>query len=133
MKGSKGFAALEALKNEMENQLRIEKENYVKEMWERRNKLMEKVGFVTPEDMIDYLTNGGRITDREGQYFKFENGLVEMIYEVYDEYAGPQGFAKKYQTLADFKKFVYGVLAKHKEKTGDKWLPTWVKDEIYEF
>jgi hypothetical protein len=102
-------------------------------MWERRNKLMEKVGFVTPEEMIDYLMNGGRITDREGQYFSFENGIVEMIYEVYDEYSGPQGFAKKYQTLADFKKFVYGVLAKHKEQTGDKWMPTWVKDEYYEF
>lgn len=32
MKGSKGFAALEALKNEMENQRRIENENYVKEL-----------------------------------------------------------------------------------------------------
>lgn len=133
MKSSKGFAALETLKNEMEAQRIAKHKQHVKEVWERRNKLMERVGFVTPNEMIDYLVNGGRITDREGQYFSFENGIVEMIYEVYDEGAGPQGFAKKYQTLADFKKFVYGVLVKHKEHTGDKWLPTWVKDEVYEF
>lgn len=133
MKSSKGFAALEVMKNEMEAQRIAEHKQHVKEAWERRNKLMEKVGFVTPEEMIDYLMNGGRITDREGQYFRLVDGAVEMVYEVYDEYAGPQGFAKKYQTLADFKKFVYGVLAKHKEQNGDKWLPTWVKDEYYEF
>lgn len=133
MKGSKGFAALEALKNEMDNQRRIENEKHVKKMWERRNKLMEKVGFVTPEEMIDYLINGGRITDREGQSFQFVNGAVEIIYEIYDECAGPLGFGKKYQTLAQFKKFVYSVLVKHKEQTGDKWMPTWVKDEVYEF
>lgn len=133
MKGSKGFAALEALKNEMENQQRVEHEKYVKEMWERRNKLMEKVGFVTPEEMIDYLMSGKKIVDREGQSFRLIDGMVEVIYEIYDEYAGPQGYGKKYQTLATFKKFVYGVLAKHKEQTGDKWMPTWVKDEYYEF
>lgn len=133
MKSSNGFAALEALKNEMETQRRIEHENRVKEAWERRNKLMEKVGFVTPEEMIDYLMNGGRITDREGQYFRLVDGMVEMIYEIYDEGAGPLGFGKKYKTLDEFKDFVYNILVKHREYNGDKWLPTWVKDEYYEF
>ena len=133
MKGSKGFASLQALKNEMANQRIAEHKKRVKEAWERRSKLMENVGFVTPEEMFDYLMNGGRITDREGQYFRLVDGMVEMIYEIYDEGAGPLGFGRKYKTLADFKKFVYGVLAKHKEQTDDKWLPTWVKDEYCEF
>jgi hypothetical protein len=133
MKSSNGFAALEALKNEMETQRRIEHENRVKEAWERRNKLMEKVGFVTPEEMIDYIMRGGRITDREGQYFRLVDGMVEMIYEIYDEGAGPLGFGKKYKTLDEFKDFVYNILVKHREYNGDKWLPTWVKDEYYEF
>lgn len=133
MKKTNGFAALQSLKNEMDNRDMIEKEKHVKEAWERRNKLMEKVGFVTPEEMIDYLINGGRITDREGQYFRFENGMVEVIYEIYDEGAGPCGFGKTYQTLAQFKKFVYGELVPIKEYTGDKWLPTWVKDEYINY
>lgn len=133
MKGSKGFAALEALKNEMGTQRIAEHKQYVNEARERRNKLMEKVGFVTPEEMINYIMRGGRITDRQGQYFRLVDGMVEMIYEIYDEGAGPLGFGKKYKTLADFKKFVYGVLAKHKEQTNDKWIPTWVKDEYCEF
>lgn len=131
MKNSNGFASLQVLKNEMDNRDMIEKEKQVKEAWERRDKLMEKIGFVTPEEMIDYLMNGGRITDREGQYFRFENGMVEVIYEIYDECAGPQGFGRKYETLDEFKDFVYNVLVKHREYNGDKWLPTWVKDEYY--
>ena len=133
MKNTKGFTALQSLKNEMNNRDMIEKEKRVKDAWERRNKLMEKIGFVTPEEMIDYIMNGGRITDRQGQYFRFENGVVEVIYEIYDECAGPCGFGKKYETLAQFKKFVYGKLVPCKDYTGDKWLPTWVKDEVYEF
>ena len=133
MKKSNGFAALQSLKNDMENRDMTEKERQVKEAWERRNKLMEKIGFVTPEEMIEYLIKGGRITDREGQYFRYENGLVEVIYEIYDEGAGPQGFGRKYETLDEFKDFVYNILVKHKEYTGDKWLPTWVKDKHYEF
>lgn len=132
MKDSKGFASLQVLKNEMDNQRKAEELRWRKEMKERRNKLMERVGFVTPEEMIDYIMRGGRITDRQGQYFQLVNGMVEMIYEIYDECAGPQGFGKKYKTLADFKKFVYGVLAKHKEQNGDKWMPTWVKDKYCE-
>ena len=130
MKGSKGFAALEAMKNEMETQRIAEHKQYINEARERRNKLMEKVGFVTPEEMIDYIMQGGRITDRHGQYFQLVNGMVEMIYEIYDECAGPQGFGRKYETLDEFKDFVYNILTKHKEYNGDKWLPTWVKDEF---
>ncbi len=133
MKGSKGFAALETLKNEMETQHIAEHKQHVKEARERRNSLMERVGFVTPEEMINYIMRGGRITDREGQYFHLVDGMVEMIYEIYDEGAGPLGFGRKYKTLADFKKFVYGVLAKHKEQNDDKWMPTWVKDKYCEF
>ena len=133
MKSSKGFAALEAMKNEMEAQRIAEHKQHVKEAWERRNKLMEKIGFVTPEEMIDYIINGGRITDREGQYFRLVDGMVEVIYEIYDEDTGHRGFDRKYESLAQFKKFVYGKLVPCKEYTGDKWLPTWVKDEYYEF
>lgn len=129
MKKINGFAALQSLKNEMDNRDMIEKEKQVKEAWERRNKLMEKIGFVTPEEMIDYIMRGGRITDREGQYFRLVDGMVEMIYEIYDEGAGPQGFGRKYKTLDEFKDFVYNVLVKHREYNGDKWLPTWVKDK----
>jgi hypothetical protein len=129
MKKTNGFAALQSLKNEMDNRDKIEKEKRVKEAWERRNKLMEKIGFVTPDEMIDYIMRGKRITDRQGQSFQLVDGAVEFIYEIYDECAGPCGFGKTYQTLAQFKKFVYGELAPIKEYTGDKWLPTWVKDE----
>lgn len=133
MKKSNGFAALQSLKNEMDNRDRIEKEKHVKEAWERRNKLMEKIGFTTPEELIEYLMSGKRITDRQGQSFQLVDGAVEAIYEIYDECAGPCGFGKNYQTLAQFKKFVYGELVPIKEYTGDKWLPTWVKDEYHEF
>ena len=133
MKSSKGFAALEAMKNEMEAQRIAEHKQLVKESWERRNKLMEKIGFVTPEEMIEYLKSGKRIIDGQGQSFQLVDGTVESIYEIYDECAGPCGFGKEYQTLAQFKKFVYGKLVPSKEYTGDKWLPTWVKDEYYEF
>lgn len=129
MKKSNGFAALRSLKNEMENQDMTEKEKHVKEAWERRNKLVEKIGFTTPEDLIEYLMSGKRIIDRQGQSFQLVDGAVESIYEIYDECAGPCGFGKEYQTLAQFKKFVYGELVPIKEYTGDKWLPTWVKDE----
>ena len=129
MKNSNGFKALQTLKE----QYQIEHENHVKEAWERRNKLMEKIGFVTPEEMIEYLKSGKRIIDRQGQSFQLVDGAVESIYEIYDECAGPYGFGKKYQTLAQFKKFVYGELVPIKEYTGDKWLPTWVKDESYTF
>ena len=132
MKGSKGFASLQVLKNEMENQRITEHKKYVDEARERRNKLMEKVGFGTPEEMINYIMCGGRITDREGQYFRLVDGMVEMIYEIYDEGAGPQGFGRKYETLDEFKDFVYNVLVKHREYNGDKWMPTWVKDKYCE-
>lgn len=133
MKGSKGFAALESLKNEMDEQRRIEHENHVKEVWERRNKLMEKVGFETPEEMINYLMSGKKIVDREGQSFRLVDGMVEVIYEIYDEYSGPQGFGRKYETLDEFKDFVYNILVKHREYNGDKWLPTWVKENYFEY
>ena len=133
MKKSNGFAALQSLKNEMHNRDMTEKEKRVKEAWKRRNKLMEKIGFVTPEDLIEYLMSGKRIIDRQGQSFQLVDGAVEFIYEIYDECAGPCGFGKTYQTLAQFKKFVYGELVPIKEYTGDKWLPTWVKDEYHEF
>ena len=133
MKSSKGFAALQALKNEMTIEREAAELRWNAEMNRRYQERMEKRGFRSPEEMIDYLVNGGRITDREGQYFRFENGMVEVIYEIYDECAGPQGFGRKYETLDEFKDFVYNVLVKHREYNGDKWLPTWVKDEYYEF
>ena len=58
-------------------------------------------------------------------YNKSEHRLV---YEVYDECAGPQGFGIKYKTLDDFEDFVY-TLEKHRKYNGDKWLPVWLKDE----
>lgn len=130
MKHSNGFAALEALKNEMDNQRRIEQENYSNEMRERRNRLMKKIGFKTPEEMIEYLMRGKKIVDREGQSFQLVDGAVEMVYEIYDECAGPQGYGKKYKTIADFKKFVYGVLDKNRT---DEWIPVWVKEEYINF
>lgn len=133
MKGSKGFESLQSLKTEMNNQRKTEEKYWHDEMQKRRNSLMERVGFVTPEEMINYIMRGGRITDREGQYFRLVDGMVEMIYEIYDEGAGPLGFGKKYETIDEFKDFVYNILAKHKEYTGDKWMPTWVKDKYYEF
>lgn len=133
MKSSKGFATLEALKNEMDEQRRAEEKARLDEMQKRKNALMEKAGFESPEEMIDYLMSGKKIVDREGQSFRLVDGMVEAIYEIYDEYAGPQGYGKKYQTLATFKKFVYGVLNKHKIESGDKWLPTWVKENYFEY
>lgn len=129
MKNSKEFELLQSLKTEMNNQRKTEEKHWHDEMIKRHNELMQERGFHTPEEMINYIMRGGRITDREGQYFRLVDGMVEMIYEIYDEGAGPLGFGKKYKTLADFKKFVYDVLAKHKEQTGDKWMPTWVKGE----
>jgi hypothetical protein len=130
MKGSKGFAALEALKNEMDNQRKAEELRWHEEMVKRHDELMQKRGFHTPEEMIDYLMSGKKIVDRTGQSFQFVDGVVEFIYEIYDEAAGPLGFGKKYKTLAQFKEFVYGVLDKNKD---DEWMPIWVKDEQYEF
>lgn len=125
MKNSKVFESLQSLKTEMDNQRKAE-EKY----WhERRNSLMEKIGFTTPEEMIDYLMSGKKIVDRQGQSFQLVDGAVEMIYEIYDECAGSMGYGKKIQTIASFKNFVYGVLAKHKEIDDDKWLPIWVKEE----
>jgi hypothetical protein len=63
---------------------------------------MEKIGFVTPEEMIEYLKSGKRIIDRQGQSFQLVDGAVESIYEIYDECAGSYGFDKKYQTIAQF-------------------------------
>ena len=125
MKNSKGFESLQSLKTEMDNQRKAE-EKY----WhERRNSLMEKIGFTTPEEMIEYLMSGKKIVDRQGQSFQLVDGAVEMIYEIYDECAGSMGYGKKIQTIESFKNFVYGVLAKHKEIDDDKWLPIWVKEE----
>lgn len=117
----------------MKEQYQIELKPHVKEAWERRNKLMEKIGFVTPEEMIEYLMSGKRIIDGQGQSFQLVDGAVESIYEIYDECEGQCGFGKDYQTLSQFKEFVYDKLVPIKEYTGDKWLPTWVKDEAYTF
>lgn len=130
MKGSKGFAALEALKNEFEIQREAEELRWHEEMVKRHDELMQKRGFHTPEEMIDYLMSGKKIVDRTGQSFQFVDGAVEFIYEIYDEGAGPQGFGKKYQTLAQFKKFIYGTLNENKD---GEWMPIWVKEEEYEF
>ena len=129
MKNSKGFESLQSLKTEMDNQRKAEEKYWHDEMQKRRNSLMERIGFTTPEEMIDYLMSGKKIVDRQGQSFQLIDGAVEMIYEIYDECAGPMGYGKKIQTIASFKKFVYGVLAKHKEIDDDKWLPIWVKEE----
>lgn len=117
----------------MKEQYQIELKPHVKEAWERRNKLMEKIGFVTPEEMIEYLMSGKRIIDGQGQSFQLVDGAVESIYEIYDGCKGQCGFGKDYQTLSQFKEFVYDKLVPIKEYTGDKWLPTWVKDEVYTF
>jgi hypothetical protein len=130
MKGSKGFAALEALKNEYDIQRKAEELRWHEEMVKRHDELMQKRGFHNPEEMIDYLMSGKKIVDRMGQSFQFVDGAVEFIYEIYDEGAGPQGFGKKYQTLAQFKKFVYGTLNENKD---GEWMPIWVKEEEYEF
>lgn len=129
MKNSKIFESLQSLKTEMDNQRKAEEEYWHNEMQKYRNSLMEKIGFTTPEEMIDYLMSGKKIVDRQGQSFQLVDGAVEMIYEIYDECAGPQGFGRKYETLDEFKDFVYNILVKLKEYNGDKWLPTWVKDE----
>ena len=162
MKGSKGFAALEALKNEFEIQREAEELRWHEEMVKRHDELRQretefpsetlkekytafgKLGLInniakkwmdsgmkeTPEEMIDYLMSGKKIVDRTGQSFQFVDGAVEFIYEIYDEGAGPQGFGKKYQTLAQFKKFIYGTLNENKD---GEWMPIWVKEEEYEF
>jgi hypothetical protein len=130
MKGSKGFVALEVLKNEMDNQRKAEELRWHEEMTKRHDELMQKRGFHTPEEMIDYLMSGKKIVDRTGQSFQFVDGAVEFIYEIYDECAGHQGFGKQYQTLAQFKNFVYGTLNENKD---GEWLPIWVKDEVYTF
>jgi len=130
MKNSNGFAALQALKNEMEIERESAELRWSEEMNRRYQERMEKRGFRSPEEMIDYLMLGKKIVDSIGQSFQFVDGAVEFVYEVYDECAGPQGFGKKYETLAQFKKFVYGVLDKHKD---DGWMPNWLKEEEYEF
>ena len=129
MKYSKGFAALEALKNDMEVQREAEELRWHELMVKRHDELMRERGFHTPEEMIDYLMSGKKIVDREGQSFQFVDGVVEFVYEIYNECAGPQGFGKQYQTLAQFKKFVYGTLNENKD---GEWMPIWVKDWDYE-
>lgn len=130
MKNTKGFAALQTLKNEMTIEREAAELRWNEEMNRRYQERMEKRGFRSPEEMIDYLMSGNKIVDRTGQSFQFVNGAVEFVYEVYDECAGPQGFGKKYETLAQFKQFVYGVLDKNKD---GEWMPNWLKEEEYEF
>lgn len=130
MKNSNGFAALRALKNEMEIEREAAELRWTEEMNRRYQERMEKRGFRSPDEMIDYLMSGKKIVDSMGQSFQFVDGVVEFIYEVYDESVGPQGFGKKYETLAQFKQFVYGVLDKHKD---GEWMPNWLKEEEYEF
>lgn len=130
MKNTKGFAALQALKNEMTIEREAAELCWSEEMNRRYSERMEKRGFRSPEEMIDHLMSGKKIVDRTGQSFQFVDGAVEFIYEIYDECAGPQGFGKKYKTLAQFKKFVYEVLNKHKD---GEWMPVWLKEEEYEF
>ena len=132
MKNSKGFAVLQTLKNEMEIKRKEEELRWHDEMNKLYQERMEKRGFRSPEEMIDYLMSGKKIVDAAGQSFQFVDGVVEFIYEVYDECAGPQGFGKKYETLDKFKDFVY-TLEKHREYNGDKWLPNWLKYEYCEF
>ena len=131
MKSSKGFAALQKLKTEMEIERKEEELHWHNEMNKRYQERMEKRGFRSPEEMIDYLMSGKKIVDASGQSLQFVDGAVEFIYEVYDECAGPQGFGKKYETLDEFKDFVY-TLEKHREYNGDKWLPNWLKYEYCE-
>lgn len=131
MKSSKGFAALQKLKTEMESKRKEDELHWHDEMNRRYQERMEKRGFRSPEEMIDYLMSGKKIVDDTGQSFKFidgDVGAVEFVYEVYDECAGPQGFGKKYKTLDDFEDFVY-TLEKHRKYNGDKWLPVWLKGE----
>lgn len=130
MKNSNGFAALQALKNEMEIEREAAELRWSEEMNRRYEERMQKRGFRSPEEMIDYLMSGKKIVDRTGQSFQFVDGAVEFIYEVYDECAGPQGYGKKYETLAQFKQFVYGVLDKNKD---GEWMPNWLKEEEYNF
>lgn len=126
MKGTKGFAVLQALKNKMTIEREAAELRWTEEMNKRYQERMEKRGFHSPEEMIDYLMSGKKIVDRDGQSFQLIDGAVEFVYEVYDECAGPQGFGKKYKTLAQFKNFVYEVLNKHKD---GEWMPNWLKEE----
>ena len=107
MKGTKGFAVLQSLKNKMTIEREAAELRWTEEMNKRYQERMEKRGFHSPEEMIDYLMSGKKIVDRDGQSFQLIDGAVEFVYEVYDECAGPQGFGKKYETLAQFKNFVY--------------------------
>ena len=130
MKNSNGFAALQALKTKMEIERKEEELHWHDEMNKRYQERMEKRGFRSPEEMIDYLMSGKKIVDDTGQSFQFIDGnvgAIEFVYEVYDECAGPQGFWRKYKTLDWFKDFVY-TLEKHRKYNGDKWLPVWIKD-----
>jgi hypothetical protein len=130
MKNSIGFAALQALKNEIVIEREAEELRWHEEMVKRRNEFMQKRGFRSPKEMINYLMSGKKIVDEIGQSFQFVDGAVEFIYEIYDEGAGPLGFGKKHKTLAQFKQFVYGVLNKHKD---GEWMPVWLKEEEYKF
>lgn len=100
MKNTKGFAALQALKNEMTIEREVTELRWSEEMNRRYQERMEKRGFRSPEEMIDYLMSGKKIVDRTGQSYQFVDGAVEFVHEVYDEYTGTLGFGKKYETLA---------------------------------
>ena len=126
MKGTKGFEALQKLKNEMIIEREAAELRWSEEMDRRYQERMGKRGFHSPEEMIDYLISGKKIVDRTGQSFQLVDGAVEFVYEVYDECAGPQGFGKKYETLEQFKRFVYEVLNKNKD---GEWMPSWLKEE----
>ena len=127
MKGTKGFVVLQKLKNEMTIEREADELRWSEEMDRRYQERLDKRGFRSPEEMIDYLISGKKIVDRDGQSFQLVDGAVEFIYEVFDECAGPQGFGKKYETLEQFKNFVYEVLNKNKD---GEWMPNWLKEEI---
>lgn len=79
MKGTKGFAALQALKNEMTIERETAELRWTEGMNKRYQERMEKRGFRSPDEMIDYLMSGKKIIDRDGQSFQ----LVEVLLSLF--------------------------------------------------
>lgn len=128
MLNSKGFQALEALKEKLEAERLAEQEQLIKESEMRQKAFNEKYGFRNAEELIDYIKSGKKVvSDFDGDSFQMVDGAIEHIYMAYNDIDMPIGRECKYKTFADFKKWVYAVLETGRDRNYG-YIPSWFKE-----
>ena len=129
--GKKSKMTLEELQDQYDAEMKRREEERKQERYE----YMEENGyFHTAEEMIDFVTQGGRITERlDGEWKQIIDGKLIHHKMYYNDIDMPIGFGDVSQSIEDFKAWVYRC-AEYQKESGSPFVNEYwhrdIEDEL---